>query len=358
MKDSVPVVSADDASSEDSGDGSDNSYDCNDERPHSKLFLSDDDSIGDEEVEDTSQHQLEVSDEDIKLNIKALHGRCQCLKAADFDHITKDVLATATSIYRCLVVTQAPFPETLLVETMLAKCAWHEASDITGLTVQLTPSLVKMMMRRTSHVRGELKTKMRGLTSSFFGFWASWSMTAIKANRDLAESLKEGISFVFKDWEMKTGIYKMELIQKAINDMWFTNCSDKGILYAKYFDPLPLKLMALALMVMECCINEWATGVREDIKFSLVSYSPVYLAHLNSLERFEQCTAPYKLLEKIRDNLLDVAHLHAGGIDPSKTAVSVDALTNDVFDDAIREYEVKMQAARNGRPQGVEASDA
>ncbi|KAG1859332.1 hypothetical protein DFJ58DRAFT_780680 [Suillus subalutaceus] len=183
-------------------------------------------------------------------------------------------------------------------------------------------------------------------------------MAAIKANHDLAKSLKEGNSFVFKDWELKSGIYKMELIQKAINDMWFANRCDEGILYAKYFDPLPVKLMALVLMVMECCVDEWTTGVREDVKFSSVSYGPVYLAHLNSLQQFEERTAPYKLLDRILDNLLDMARLHAGGINPFKTAESVDAFANDIFDEAIREYEVKMQAARDGRPEGVEAGDA
>jgi hypothetical protein len=54
------------------------------------------------------------------------------------------------------------------------------------------------MMKRTSHVRGELKTKMHGLTASFFGFRASRSTLAIMQNRDLAESLKEGSRFVFK----------------------------------------------------------------------------------------------------------------------------------------------------------------
>ncbi|KAG1860871.1 hypothetical protein F4604DRAFT_1494679, partial [Suillus subluteus] len=132
----------------------------------------------------------------------------------------KDVLTATTSIYRCLVVTQAPFPEMLLI------------------------------MRRTSHVHGELKTKMCVLTALFFGFRVSRSMAAVKANRDLAESLKEGTSFVFKDWEMKSGIYKTELIQKAINDMWFANRMDEGILYAKYFDPLPVKMIALVLVVV------------------------------------------------------------------------------------------------------------
>ncbi|KAG1867211.1 hypothetical protein DFJ58DRAFT_768940 [Suillus subalutaceus] len=132
--------------------------------------------------------------------------------------------------------------------------------------------------------------------------------------------------------------------------MWFANHMDEGILYAKYFNPLPVKMIALVLAVMECCIDEWSTGVRDDIKFSSVSYAPVYLAHLDLLQRFDGHTALYKLLETIRDTLLDVARLHAGGINPLKTAVSVDAFTND--------FEVEMGAAREGRPEGVEAGDA
>ncbi|KAG2030848.1 hypothetical protein BDR03DRAFT_986821 [Suillus americanus] len=119
---------------------------------------------------------------------------------------------------------------------------------------------------------------------------ASHSMVAIKANHDLAKSLKEGNSFVFK------AMFDC----KGINDMWFANHSDEDVLYAKYFNPLPVKMMVLVLMV-------W----------------------------FQECTAPYKLLDKIRDNLLDVAQLYAGGINPCKTAVSVDAFANDIFNDAI-----------------------
>ncbi|KAG1842605.1 hypothetical protein F4604DRAFT_1544487, partial [Suillus subluteus] len=216
-------------------------------------------------------------------------------RAGDFDEVTKDVLTTATSIYRCLVVTETPFPKSLLIETKLAKHAWREASNVAGLTVQ------HWSKWRTSHVRGELKTKMCGLTASFFGFWESCSIAAIQANRDLAEALKEGASFVFKDWEMKSGIYKSDLMQSGINDMWFANHIDEGIVYASYFDPLPVKLIALVLTVVKCCIDEWATGVREDIKFAVVSYSPVYLVHLESLQQFEERTAAYKLLGKICD---------------------------------------------------------
>ncbi|KAG1811780.1 uncharacterized protein BJ212DRAFT_1301810 [Suillus subaureus] len=270
-----------------------------------------------------TKHQWEDSEvlnTDTKFK-KGPNRTCQWLKASNFDDVTKDLLTTATSIYCCLVMTRAPFPETLIIETKLAKDAWHEASNMAELTIQLTPSLVKMMMKRTSH-------------SQFFGFHTSRSTLTIMQNRDLAESLKEGSRFVFKDWETKRGIYKTNLIQSVINHMWFANRSNEGIVYAKYFDPLPVQTMALVLTAIECCIDKWMTGVKEDIKFSLVAYFPVYLLHLNSLQRFEEWTAAYKLFGKIGVNLLDIAWMHTG-VDLFMTAVTIDSFTDDVFDDAI-----------------------
>jgi hypothetical protein len=54
------------------------------------------------------------------------------------------------------------------------------------------------LLKCTSHVRGELKTKMQSLTGSFYGFRTSNSMEVIRKNRDLAESLKDSSVFVFK----------------------------------------------------------------------------------------------------------------------------------------------------------------
>ncbi|KAG2101549.1 uncharacterized protein F5147DRAFT_655200 [Suillus discolor] len=81
-----------------------------------------------------------------------------------------------------------------------------------GANVKLTLPVVKILLRRTSHVRGELKMKMRSLTSSFFGFQPSLSRDVIGQNQDLAESLKNGSAFAFKDWTL-TGLYKSELLQ-------------------------------------------------------------------------------------------------------------------------------------------------
>ncbi|KAG1796663.1 uncharacterized protein HD556DRAFT_1441342 [Suillus plorans] len=234
-------------------------------------------------------------------------GSRRHMKAGDFKADTKDILVTATSIFRCLIVTQAPFPDTIAVETKLGKEAWHEACQMKGINVKLTPLAVKMLLKCTSHVRGELKTKMQSLTRSFFGFWSSDSREVIRQNRDLAESLKDDSSFVFKDWTTKTGIYKTELLQDGINVMWFANQGDEGIIHNKYFKPMPIEVIALTLTAIECCIDEWLQGMKEDIKFTAATYGSIYQTHLSSLQRFDECTAPYKLLERICDNLHDVA---------------------------------------------------
>jgi hypothetical protein len=74
-----------------------------------------------------------------------LDGSRQRLKAGDFDATTKDILVAANSIFRCLIVTRAPFPDTVLVETKLAKEAWREACNIPGVSIKLTPSLLKVV---------------------------------------------------------------------------------------------------------------------------------------------------------------------------------------------------------------------
>jgi len=50
---------------------------------------------------------------------------------------------------------------------------------------------------RGSHVRGELKTKVRPIIESY-GFESGQHKRTIKSNRELAEDLKEGYKFVYQ----------------------------------------------------------------------------------------------------------------------------------------------------------------
>jgi hypothetical protein len=69
------------------------------------------------------------------------------IKVADFDDVSKDILVTAISIFRCLIVTQAPFPDSIADETMLGKEAWREACQLKGINIKLTPLAIKMVSR-------------------------------------------------------------------------------------------------------------------------------------------------------------------------------------------------------------------
>ncbi|KAG1824017.1 hypothetical protein EV424DRAFT_1346255 [Suillus variegatus] len=265
----------------------------------------------------------------IKKNSDGSHHR---MKVSDFDDVSKEILGTAASIFRCLIVSQAPFPENIAVETQLAKAAWHEACQIKGINVKLTPSGVKM----------GTQNKMRSLTASFFGFRSSNSNDVIRQNRDLAESLKDGSVFAFKDWESKKGIYKTELLQLGINIMWFANRHDEGVIHHKYFNPMPIEVIALVLTTIKCCIDEWLQGLKEDIKFTSATYGTVYHGHFCSLQHFDERTAPYKLLDKIRVNLHDVARFHAG-VDTLTISSSASRISDTAFEDAIREYRLEEQ---------------
>ncbi|KAG1818054.1 uncharacterized protein BJ212DRAFT_122398 [Suillus subaureus] len=168
------------------------------------------------------------------------------------------------------------------------------------------------------------------------------SNNVIRQNRDLAESLKDGAVFAFKDWVSKMGIYKMELLQLGINVMWFANRHDEGVIHHKYFNPMPIEVIALVLTTIECCIDEWLQGLKEDIKFTSATYGTVYHGHFGSLQRFDERTAPYKLLERIRTNLHNTARFHAG-VDTLTISSSASRISDAAFEDAIREYRLEEQ---------------
>ncbi|KIJ09358.1 hypothetical protein PAXINDRAFT_87553, partial [Paxillus involutus ATCC 200175] len=246
-------------------------------------------------------------DSTVTPKTQKIEGSSAQCKASDFDTITREVLNVAISVFWCLICTKAPFPESASVESQLAKDSWREACQRTNIKVNLTPPLMSSILKQMSHVRGELKTKLRSLVGPFFGFRACDSREGIKRNCDLVEHLKEGshFAYVVRPQHPTTYIYKSDLLQLAINEMWFANRHDEGVIYHRYFNPIPTTTMALLLAVIKCCIDEWATGIKSDIKFTAAVYATVYKDHLVSLNAFDRHTAAYDLLGQIQQTLHD-----------------------------------------------------
>ncbi|KIM61731.1 hypothetical protein SCLCIDRAFT_25682 [Scleroderma citrinum Foug A] len=199
--------------------------------------------------------------------------------ARDYDDVTQEFILAAIGDYQAQLCAEGPMPDHTQ-ETAFLNASWARASQITGVNLARTPQLAKLITMQGSQVCGELKAKLCPLVEVMFSFHSSQTKSAIKKNRTLAEELKEGASFAFKHralvQDKRRGFLKAPIIQKVINMMWFANKNDEGIKHHTHFKPFPLPALALVLTAIECCIDEWMTGMQTDIPFTVQDYRSRY----------------------------------------------------------------------------------
>ncbi|KAJ6481134.1 hypothetical protein C8R45DRAFT_831764, partial [Mycena sanguinolenta] len=257
-------------------------------------------------------------------------------RAKDLDDNTKEYAIIAMDWFRCYLSTEQGFPDAA-TENAMVRRAWKEACEEMGGGMTLTPVVAKLISNRGSQLRGELKTKIRPLIDTMYGFKSGQNKKTVAFNRKLAEDLKEGSTFAFKDIENKTRLYKHPILQSAVNAMWFANRRDEGPRRPDLFNPLPIRALALVLAAIENNIDEHLTGICADVAFTANDYRAVYEGHVNSLEQFEAHTQKYKLMEKILKRLHSVGRFHSGA--QALNTPSTSTFTKQILDAALKEYE-------------------
>lgn len=292
----------------------------------------------------TTKWRRESSDEGalepivVKVQKLVEHEGRPCTR--DYDDVTQEFVTTAIGDYRARLCAEDPMPDHLM-ETSLLDASWARACKVTRINLSRTPQLARLVTSRGSQVRGQLKTKLRPLVEAMFGFHSSQSKNAIKKNRALAEGLKEGTNFAFKhmspEEDGRRSFLKAPLIQKIVNTMWFTNKHDDGVMFHDYFKPFPYPALALVLTAIECCIDEWVTGTRTDIPFTIQEYRGVYESHLKCLHAFEDATKLYNILPGICTRLYEVGRIHSGA-GPVSAPIEI-TLSARVIAAAIKEHE-------------------
>ncbi|KAF8201297.1 hypothetical protein K438DRAFT_1582366, partial [Mycena galopus ATCC 62051] len=224
-------------------------------------------------------------------------------RAKDFDSITQELVSTAVMYFSCLVATEDAFPDHTS-ETHLLTLAWAMARDEHKIVMDMTPDIAKIITSRTSQLRGELKTKVRGLVELTFGFQTGQNKKDVRKNWQLAEDLKDDMGYAYEKNPSKPegckGLYKANIIQQSTNLMWFSNRRAEGATHPEIFGPaLPKPTLALMLTAVECGIDEWATGIKTDVPFTAADYRSIYLDHIKSLTDFEKRSAPRDILGNI-----------------------------------------------------------
>ncbi|KAF8204158.1 hypothetical protein K438DRAFT_1819207 [Mycena galopus ATCC 62051] len=260
------------------------------------------------------------------------------------------IVATAIMYFRCLLATEDAFPDHTS-ESHLLTLAWAMARDEHKIAMDLAPDIAKLITSRTSQMRGELKTKVRGLVELTFGFESGQNKKNVRKNRQLAEDLKEDMGYAHQvnpsKAEGRKGLYKANIIQKATNLMWFGNRRAEGAMHPEIFGPaLPKPTLALVLTAVECGIDEWATGIKTDVPFTSADYRSIYTDHINSMTAFEKRSAPRDILGNILTRLHNVGRFHSGS--QPLVAARTTSLSTSAIDAAIREYDEDSETVTEG----------
>ncbi|KAJ7140072.1 hypothetical protein C8R43DRAFT_1131811 [Mycena crocata] len=257
-------------------------------------------------------------------------------KAKDYDDLTQEVITLTIRIYRCYLSIKHGFPDHA-AELEFLRAAFAYACRELGLKMHLTPDISKLITSRGSHLRGELKTKVKPMVEAVFGFKSGHNKKSLAFNRTLGETLKHDLTFTFNNTVKRKGIYKNGIIQMAVNAMWFANRRDEGPSFPEFFKPFPKPALALVLTVVENLIDEWTTGIRTDIAFTANEYRSIYENHLDALNLFEERTKPHNILGNILVRLHNIGRFHSGAQPITENVRPVLSRAN--IDAAIKEYE-------------------
>jgi hypothetical protein len=113
---------------------------------------------------------------------------------------------------------------------------------------------------------------------------------------------------------------------------------------------------------MECGIDEWGTGIKTDVAFTVADYRTVFDAHLRCLRDFREATKKHELLDKICTKLYNVGRyvinlfidrlsnfrfsFHSGA-QPIASVITA-AVSANAFAAALKEYEENSDTETDG----------
>ncbi|QRW10372.1 hypothetical protein RhiLY_09371 [Ceratobasidium sp. AG-Ba] len=148
--------------------------------------------------------------------------------------------------------------------------------------------VLKIMMRRASWLRGEIKKRVRAVVEHGYGFrHDAISRVDAKHNRRLAKKLKPNV-FHCKNLVSDTDQFEHPKFIQAIGAGLFWDSESLGALFQDRFNPVPMPAVALILTMMQACIEEWKDGYFKQIKLDVETQQKVYERHLLSLYAYEK----------------------------------------------------------------------
>ncbi|CDO77808.1 hypothetical protein BN946_scf184534.g3 [Trametes cinnabarina] len=237
----------------------------------------------------------------VRRIVEPREGR-HCARKGDYEPEAQEILCEAVVLFKSYVCSQDAYPNKLTEKTWAVE-AWQCAAAM--LSIQMAPDheILTVVAKYSWNLRGEVKTTARALVQGAFGFKTGLSPSSRVFNQERTAFLKRGRAFVYEiigeTMEDHVGLYEAEIIQDVVNRIFYKSPTDDGIKVADVYTPFPFVGLALVLMAIECCIDEWESGVFCKVTFSEENYSAIYQRHLQEMRSFEAESGADRILTEI-----------------------------------------------------------
>ncbi|KAH9960454.1 hypothetical protein BC827DRAFT_396396 [Russula dissimulans] len=215
-------------------------------------------------------------------------------------------------LYRCYLSCQEAFP-TPTQKREWAAIVWCEASVRTG-TYPGPLFEHEWFTIDSMDLLADMKANIRRAVEASYRFDAKAESISYNATR--AKELLTKMAFIYSEPNSNGNSkqpYRHPIIQTVVNLLWFKNKGDDGMTFREHFSPFPVRAMALVLVVIECCVDEWAEGTRKESRWDENRFKTEYNSHLRALAEFHESDSGEGgvPLEVIRSDLLKNASDHA-----------------------------------------------
>ncbi|KAM6502661.1 hypothetical protein JOM56_002638 [Amanita muscaria] len=231
--------------------------------------------------------------------VNAVHlGLSKPTVALDYEEGIEKMLLNAMHEFACLIFTVNAFPDDE-IQIQWARTVWKNVCDKADSHYELSHHMIKLITERDSWARGLLKDAARDHFKDYYKFKKGTAHETKQYNIELRATLLTDDAFHHKDPEAGTGFAENSIVADILETALFEDSSDYGVRFAKYFNPIPINLLALVFTIIEFLIDEYTTG--EKVKTSF--------REKNNIEQFEKHSQRIEEWNKLNKQVTTNIHM-------------------------------------------------
>ncbi|KAL1661990.1 hypothetical protein GGF50DRAFT_117425 [Schizophyllum commune] len=192
-------------------------------------------------------------------------------KLGHYDGITLSIAQAAENEYEVLCLAKTAFPSTASRASM-ARNVWDGACCRFDVRIAMDTRLLRVIVKGGSRIRGLAITAVRKRVFSEYKFVESAIPDVIVANVKIVANLTVNFNYMYKDPTTREGCCIVNIMHLILKDILFgSGRTSIGVVYKKYFCPVPVPLLGLIFCMIKCCLDEWRTGKCIEKAFSEVA---------------------------------------------------------------------------------------